>query len=43
MIPFASVSLFDPMNLLFFLALTLVLHPFMNMVANRVGLKKVPW
>ncbi len=41
--PFANISLFDPMNLLFFILLTLILHPLMNILANRVGLKRVPW
>ncbi len=41
--PFASASLFDPVNLLFFVILTLILHPLTNFLANRAGLKNVPW
>jgi len=41
--PFASISLFDPLDLLFFILLTLILHPLMNILANRAGLKRVPW
>jgi CDP-2,3-bis-(O-geranylgeranyl)-sn-glycerol synthase len=42
-VPFASASLFDLPNLLFFAILTLILHPLTNFLANRAGLKKVPW
>lgn len=42
-VPFASAALFDPVNLLFFLILTLILHPLTNFLANRAGLKNVPW
>jgi CDP-2,3-bis-(O-geranylgeranyl)-sn-glycerol synthase len=42
-VPFANISLYDPMNVLFFVILTLVLHPLTNIFANRIGLKKVPW
>lgn len=41
--PVASSSLYEPLNLLFFGALTLVLHPMTNMLANKAGLKNVPW
>jgi CDP-2,3-bis-(O-geranylgeranyl)-sn-glycerol synthase len=41
--PLASGSLFEPANLLFFAILTLILHPLTNFLANRAGLKKVPW
>lgn len=41
--PFASPSLFEPLNLLFFAILTLILHPLTNFLANRAGLKNVPW
>lgn len=41
--PFASPSLYDPVNLLFFLILTLILHPLTNFLANKAGLKNVPW
>jgi CDP-2,3-bis-(O-geranylgeranyl)-sn-glycerol synthase len=42
-IPFASPALFAPLNLLFFLILTLILHPLTNYLANKAGLKSVPW
>lgn len=41
--PLASPSLYEPVNLLFFAILTMVLHPLTNMLANKAGLKKVPW
>jgi len=41
--PFTSLELYAPPNLLFFAVLTMVLHPLTNMLANRAGLKKVPW
>jgi len=41
--PLAQRSLYEPVNVLFFVALTLVLHPLTNMLANRAGLKNVPW
>jgi CDP-2,3-bis-(O-geranylgeranyl)-sn-glycerol synthase len=41
--PLASRSLYDPVNLVFFAILTMVLHPLTNMLANKAGLKKVPW
>lgn len=41
--PFAGNRLYDPLNLLFMLGLTLILHPLTNAIANRAGLKKVPW
>jgi len=41
--PFAELSLYEPLNLLFFLVLTVVLHPLTNFIANRAGLKNVPW
>ncbi len=36
-------ELYQPLNILFFVALTLILHPLTNMLANRAGLKNVPW
>lgn len=42
-VPFASASLFEPANLLFFAILTLILHPLTNFFANKAGLKNVPW
>lgn len=41
--PFVSASLFTLENLVFLFALTIVLHPATNFIANRLGLKKVPW
>lgn len=42
-LPLATPALFDIANLLFFAILTLILHPLMNLLANKAGLKKVPW
>jgi len=41
--PYANISLYDPFNILFFLSLTVILHPLTNFIANRAGLKNVPW
>lgn len=41
--PFALPVLYDAYNLLFFLILTMILHPLTNALANRAGLKSVPW
>jgi len=41
--PLASARLYEPLNLAFFAALTLVIHPLANFLANKAGLKKVPW
>ncbi|MBI5046628.1 CDP-2,3-bis-(O-geranylgeranyl)-sn-glycerol synthase [Candidatus Micrarchaeota archaeon] len=41
--PLASIGLYDVGNILFFLILTLILHPLTNMLANKAGLKNVPW
>ena len=41
--PFADISLYEPLNVAFFLLLTVVLHPLTNFIANRAGLKNVPW
>jgi CDP-2,3-bis-(O-geranylgeranyl)-sn-glycerol synthase len=41
--PLASAALYAPLNLVFFIGLTLILHPLTNMLANKAGLKKVPW
>jgi CDP-2,3-bis-(O-geranylgeranyl)-sn-glycerol synthase len=41
--PFANPGLYEPMALVFFAGLTVIMHPFMNMVANKAGLKNVPW
>lgn len=42
-IPLTPVSLYSLPNLLFMFGLTIVLHPATNFIANRLGLKKVPW
>ncbi len=36
-------ELYQPLNVAFFVVLTLILHPLTNMLANRAGLKNVPW
>jgi CDP-2,3-bis-(O-geranylgeranyl)-sn-glycerol synthase len=41
--PFADAGLYRPLNLIIFFLLTVVLHPLTNAIANRLGLKKVPW
>lgn len=41
--PLASAELYQPLNLIIFLLLTVVLHPLTNAIANRLGLKRVPW
>jgi len=41
--PLALPGLYDFGNLVFFLVLTIILHPLTNMIANRAGLKNVPW
>lgn len=41
--PFAEPSLYGLWNMVFFLILTVILHPLANFIANRVGLKNVPW
>lgn len=41
--PLASPSLYNPYNLAFFAVLTVIIHPAANFLANRAGLKKVPW
>lgn len=42
-LPLADIGLYSPFNLLFFTVLTVFLHPLTNMLANRAGLKNVPW
>jgi len=42
-LPLAYITLFDPLNLLFIFGLTAIMHPLSNMMANKAGLKKVPW
>ncbi len=41
--PLAQPALYELPNLVFFATLTLILHPLTNMLANRAGLKNVPW
>lgn len=41
--PFTSSEIYTLIPLLFLFALTLVLHPLTNMLANRLGMKSVPW
>ena len=41
--PVANGSLYEPFDLAFMLILTVILHPLTNAIANRAGLKKVPW
>jgi CDP-2,3-bis-(O-geranylgeranyl)-sn-glycerol synthase len=41
--PLALARLYEPLNLVFFCALTLIIHPLANLLANRAGLKNVPW
>ena len=41
--PFAKPELYDTNVLAFFAILTLMIHPLTNMLANRAGLKNVPW
>ncbi|MBU0590873.1 CDP-2,3-bis-(O-geranylgeranyl)-sn-glycerol synthase [Candidatus Micrarchaeota archaeon] len=41
--PFAKPELYGIYNIAFFLGLSLILHPLTNFIANRLGLKKVPW
>jgi len=40
---FAEPSLYSLQNLIFMFGLTIVLHPATNFIANRLGLKRVPW
>ncbi len=41
--PFTSGTLYALPNLMFFLLLTLIIHPLTNALANKLGLKNVPW
>jgi CDP-2,3-bis-(O-geranylgeranyl)-sn-glycerol synthase len=42
--PFVNAKiLYTPVNVSFFILLTLILHPLTNFFANRAGLKNVPW
>ncbi len=40
---FSPLFIFDPVNLVFLFAFTYVVHVASNYIANRLGLKKVPW
>jgi len=42
-VPIAKPELYAPLNIIFFVCLTAILHPLTNIFANKVGLKKVPW
>lgn len=41
--PFAEASLYTLENILFMFTLTVIMHPTANLVANKMGLKNVPW
>ncbi len=41
--PFASGELFHLDNMAVMLLLTVILHPLANLIANKTGLKSVPW
>ena len=41
--PLTSASLYAPVPLAFLIVLTLILHPLFNFLANRLGMKSVPW
>ena len=41
--PFSNMGLYQPFSLIFFFLLTVVMHPLTNALANKFGLKKVPW
>ena len=41
--PFTLPSFYNSENILFILVVTLILHPMFNIIANKLGLKKVPW
>lgn len=38
-----TVNFFEPLDIGFIFALTMIVHPFTNWIANKIGLKKVPW
>lgn len=42
-VPFAKGELFVYTNIVFIFVLTLIIHPLTNILANRIGLKNVPW
>ena len=41
--PIANSNLYELPNLVFFIVLTVILHPLTNWIANKLGLKNVPW
>lgn len=41
--PLSPAFVFEPANLVFLFAFTYVIHVASNYIANRLGLKKVPW
>jgi len=41
--PFAEPVIYSPENLLFMFGITIIMHPAANLVANKMGLKNVPW
>ncbi len=41
--PFADIGLYRIENLLFMFGLTIIMHPAANFIANKMGLKNVPW
>lgn len=41
--PFTDPSFYTVPNIAFLVILTLILHPLTNMLANKLGLKSVPW
>jgi CDP-2,3-bis-(O-geranylgeranyl)-sn-glycerol synthase len=42
-LPLTEAGLYQPLNLVFIAVLTVMLHPLTNMLANKAGLKNVPW
>jgi CDP-2,3-bis-(O-geranylgeranyl)-sn-glycerol synthase len=42
-LPVAEPALYEAGNMAFFIILTMVLHPLTNALANKAGLKSVPW
>lgn len=41
--PFTKPIFYTVFNVGFIVVLTIILHPLANFVANRIGLKRVPW
>lgn len=41
--PVVSEGIYTPLDLAFMIGLTLLVHPLSNIIANKAGLKKVPW